>query len=89
MKRDGSQDVAFRPGQEWQLGKTAASIAFVRAASWHIAHTPKEPQRKRLERFVEQLKSGDRSLLEYMTVDSFLRDPSVCGVKFLPGFKSS
>lgn len=62
------------PGQEWQIGKTDATIKFVLEAEVEMYRRPDMTNGEgyTLLMLVERLKSGEESLLEEETVDDWL-----------------
>lgn len=62
------------PGQEWQTGKTAATIKFVLEAEVEMYRRPDMTNGEGyvLLQLVERLKSGEESLDEEETVDQWL-----------------
>jgi hypothetical protein len=62
-------------GQEWQIGKTAATIQFVRQGEEvlsrdnHLSQTDKV----RLKNRIQALKKGDVVLLEWQDVGEYLK----------------
>ncbi len=63
------------PGHEWEVGKTAASIAFVHEAERHMARSATDAAtKKRLEDAIAQIKSGQIVLQDWLPVKNFLRN---------------
>ena len=62
------------PGQEWQIGKTAATIKFVLEAEVEMVRRPDMTNGEgyTLLMLVERLKSGEESLDEEESVDTWL-----------------
>jgi len=61
-------------GQEWQIGKTAATIKFVLEAEVEMYQRPDMTNGEgyTLLMLVERLKNGEESLEEFETVDEWL-----------------
>ena len=62
------------PGQEWQKGKTAATIAFVGEAEQALAtrQDMEEHEKRTLRTMVQALKDGQAVLQDPETVDAWL-----------------
>ena len=59
---------------DWQQGKTVASIAFVNQAESVLAGFPLDEQ-KRLQKEIELLKNGQKVLFEWISISEFLNGP--------------
>lgn len=60
-------------GVEWQLGKTAASIKFVTDAENYLASgSATEDDQQLLGEAVAAVRSGERVLTQWVTVETFL-----------------
>lgn len=69
MKQDGDDK---NRSLEWMRGKTYATLCFVSDARRYLLEHPSEPQRDRLERFVERLRQGQHALQEPLPLGLFL-----------------
>ncbi len=66
-------------GMEWQMGKTAASILFVKRAEQFLEALPEakfafdvELQHEALREHVAKVKSGEIVLMEHLTPEEFI-----------------
>ena len=57
---------------EWQAGKTAASIRFVREASCYIEASPDQGEIARLQQAIDSIKNGTLVMTEWLTAQEFL-----------------
>ncbi len=60
------------PNSEWEIGKTAATISFVKEAEKFLLTAPRVSPVKALEAYTARLKSGQEILTEFKTVEEFL-----------------
>lgn len=77
MRQDGSDDGLRPPAdQMWQLGKTAAAIRFVKHAEAYLTEEEHDIPQRRLDELrdaVESLKTGEKTLSRFITVEDFLK----------------
>ena len=59
-------------GLEWQAGKTAGSLLFVREASGYIETCSNESEVKRLQQAIDSIKNGTLVITEVLTAQAFL-----------------
>lgn len=64
------------PGLEWQAGKTAASIRFVREASCYIETSSNQGEITRLQQAIDSIKNGTLVMTEWLTAQEFLNRES-------------
>ncbi|MEK7603610.1 MAG: hypothetical protein AAB461_00635 [Patescibacteria group bacterium] len=57
---------------EWQRGKTAASISFVRNAEQYIINCDNKDEIKRLRKAILKIKEGKLELFKYLTPKEFI-----------------
>jgi hypothetical protein len=60
---------------QWQIGKNAASIAFVNQAEFFIQNEfVDEDERNLLHKVIEEIKTGKRVIKKFLEVEEFLKD---------------
>lgn len=64
-------------GMEWQIGKTAATISFVKEADQYLLGKPRISPVVMLQKYVERLKSGEDSLSEWLTVEDYMNSDHI------------
>jgi hypothetical protein len=63
------------PDKLWQIGKNAASIAFVNQAEFFIQNEfVDEDERNILYNVIEEIKNGKRVIKKFIEVEEFLKD---------------
>ena len=72
MNKNYGMGALSPPGFEWEMGKTAATIRFVREAVAYMADKPKVSPIRMLEQYVERLKSGEEVLDKWLTVEQYM-----------------
>lgn len=60
-------------GQEWTIGKTAASINFVHAAEKYLETCNNEEDAGRLKEKINRIKNGKEVLTDWLSVEKALR----------------
>jgi hypothetical protein len=71
-KSENCEMAALPPTElAWQIGKTAATIAFVNEASAYLVGQPRVSPVIMLGRYIEDLKSGKKVLTEFLTVEEY------------------
>lgn len=73
-KKDFNLGALPPPGFEWEIGKTAATISFVREADKYLERMPRVTSVKMLETYVNELKSGNKVLMNFMTVKEYFNE---------------
>jgi hypothetical protein len=63
------------PGQEWQIGKTAASIAFVGASESYLQGCGDPQVTNALRDAIERVKRGELTLDQALTPEEYLASP--------------
>ncbi|HYE60287.1 MAG TPA: hypothetical protein VEA18_03840 [Candidatus Kapabacteria bacterium] len=69
----GSFGAISPPGAEWQAGKTAASIKFVKDAEKWLENIIESSQKGCVEDYVRLIKAGEVVLNEFLDIQDFLR----------------
>lgn len=66
------------PELQWQIGKTAASIAFVRHAEHYIQNELVDKDEiVILQKTIEEIKTGMRIFIRHMEVEEFLNSNAI------------
>ena len=60
------------PGMAWQMGKTAASITFVRNAELFLETCQDEEKSRLLREAIQKVKDGSIVLQEWLTAEEYL-----------------
>ena len=67
--------VLLPPDKRWQIGKNAASIAFVNQAEFFLERELVDKhETTRLREVIEEIKTGKRVLKRFLEVEEFLKD---------------
>lgn len=72
MKKNFHLGAAFPPGMEWQIGKTAASISFVKDCEIYLQTHPEAEEKLRPK--IDAVKDGKITLTSWKTPEEALKE---------------